>query len=250
MRIHIVATDSGHPHQSMTTYVVDDTIALDAGCLVQLSLAQQQRIQHILLTHVHLDHVAALPMFIDNVYRHGSECPTVYASDYSIHSLKQHVFNNCLWPDFLALATSESPFVRMVPLSDETPIDVDGLRVTPIPVTHPIPTYGFILEREGRRAALVTDTGPTERIWQVLSSDPPHLVLIDVSFPNRMSDLAVRSGHLSPQLLRRELEKLRRVVPTLAIHIKPAFYDEVTWEIEELNLPYVIPARVGETYEV
>ncbi|GIW90551.1 MAG: cAMP phosphodiesterase class-II:metallo-beta-lactamase superfamily protein [Pirellulaceae bacterium] len=250
MRIHIVATAESQPHQSLTTLVVDETVALDAGCLVQLPLAAQRRIEHVVLTHAHMDHIASLPMFLDNVYEFGPRCPSVYASRETLNAMSQHLFNDALWPNVMALGAAESPFVRFVELPAESPVAIGELSVTAVPLSHPIPTYGLVLERDGRRAALLTDTGPTHRIWEVLSSKPPHLLLIDVSFPNRLSGLAERSGHLSPKLLCCELQKLPHVVPTLAIHIKPPFYDEVVREIEQLNLPHVTAARLGETYQV
>lgn len=250
MKLFIVAVRPDAPAQAQSTFIVDDVLAIDAGCLLQLPLDAQRRVRHVLLSHAHMDHIGTLPMFLDNVYELGPDCPSVYASGYSIDVLQRHILNDRVWPDFVRLGGRESPFVRFVPLEPEQPVLVEGIQVTAVELSHTIPTYGFVLERNGRRLAVVSDTGPTERIWYLLRQSPPDLLLLDLSFPNSMEELANRSGHLCPRSFADELAKLGRAVRTLAIHIKPAFYEAVAQEVLALGLPHVSIARLGQTYDV
>ena len=51
-----------------TALLVDHDILIDAGTgLTTLTLAEMAQIEHVFITHSHLDHLAALPLMIDSV---------------------------------------------------------------------------------------------------------------------------------------------------------------------------------------
>ena len=255
MKIHIVPSSVGESsrHQILATYLINDSVAIDAGVLGLLSpLAAQRRVQHVFLSHSHLDHLATLPIFIDNVYVPGPDCPSVWGSPQVLENLQRDIFNDRLWPDMIRLSGEESPFLRLETLSAETPVEVEGLRITPIELKHVVPAFGFLVEELATKAAVmfVSDTGPTERIWEV-ANETPELkgIFLEASFPNSMRWLADKAAHLTPELFRDELAKLKRPVPVHVIHVKLAFESQILDELRALQLPNLVVAEPGTTLE-
>lgn len=231
-------TDDDVARQYAVTYVVNDCIAIDAGCLgVALPMHRQKQIRHVILSHSHADHTASLPLFLDNVYEPGPECVSIHASAATWEALRGDVFNERTWPALERIAASESPFFQPHPLEPESAIELAGLRIEPVLLDHAVPTVGFILEDfEGNQVAIVSDTGPTERIWERLRErSNVRAVLLDVSFPERLRWLANKSRHLCPSLAANEMRKCPRVQAWYAIHLKPAFFEEIRREVEQLN---------------
>jgi cAMP phosphodiesterase len=240
-------------HQILASYVVNDTVSIDGGVLGLLSpLEIQRRIQHVFLSHSHLDHLATLPLFIDNVYSLGPECPTVWAAADVLDVLQKHLFNDRIWPDMLRLSEEESPFLRMNPLSAEQAVEVNGLKVTPIPVHHVVPTFGFLVEEiaSGSSVLFVSDTGPTDRIWEIANLAPGlKAVFLECSFPNSLRWLAEKAMHLTPDLFRGELAKLHRPVPVYVIHVKLAFETQILAELADLGIPDLHIPEPGKVLE-
>ncbi|MEK6236926.1 MAG: MBL fold metallo-hydrolase, partial [Planctomycetales bacterium] len=131
----------------VTSFVINDVVALDAGALGHsLSLEEQIRIRHVFLTHSHIDHIASLPLFLENVYQTHDECVTVHASQAVLSALQQHLFNGVIWPDFIQMSQGSEPFLRLQTLEPGRSLQVEGLTVTPVAVTHPVPTMGFLID--------------------------------------------------------------------------------------------------------
>ncbi len=251
MRIEIVRSSNGDARlQFQITYLVNDVVAIDAGCLGIAPLETQHRVEHVFLTHAHMDHVASLPIFIDNVYRPGPQSVTVYGNAETIASLQQDMFNDRLWPDVLRLSRDESPFVRFQTLTMESAVEVGDLSLKPVALNHVVPTCGFLIsERRGATVAIVSDTGPTDRIWQLGAAAGLDAVLLDSSFPNNMRWLADKSLHLCPETFAAELAKLREPVRTMAIHLKPTYFDTIAAELQALKLPQLEIGEPGKRYE-
>jgi cAMP phosphodiesterase len=255
MKVHIVPSSVGDSsrHQILATYVINDSVAIDAGVLGLLSpLEAQRRVRHVFLSHSHLDHLATLPIFIDNVYLPGPDCPTVWSSPQVLETLQQDIFNDRLWPDMIRLSGEESPFLRLESLSAEQPVEVEGLRITPIELKHVVPAFGFLVEELASKAAVlfVSDTGPTERIWEVANlTHGLKGIFLEASFPNSMRWLADKAAHLTPELFRDELAKLCRPVPVHVIHVKLAFEEKILDELRVLQLPNLRIAEPGTTLE-
>jgi len=235
----------------VTSYVIDEVVAVDAGGLGFLGdLAAQRRIGHIFLTHSHLDHIASLPMFLETVFQSSDCCVTIYASAQTLASLRRDVFNDRIWPDFFSISENGGPrFLKIEVLEEGKPVEVAGLRLTPISVDHVVPTFGFLVEAPDAVIAIPSDTGPTASFWAIARAAANlKAVFLDASFPNAMEDLAMASQHLTPRLFAAEAEKLAREVSIIAVHIKPRYYDTVVAELNALNLKHVHVGTPGETY--
>lgn len=255
MKVHIVPSSVGESsrHQILATYLINDSVAIDAGVLGLLSpLEAQHRVRHVFLSHSHLDHLATLPIFIDNVYLPGPNCPSVWGSSQVLEALQRDFFNDRLWPDMIRLSAEESPFLRLETISAEQPVEIEGLRITPIELNHVVPTFGFLVEELATSGSVlfVSDTGPTERIWEVANQTPGlKAVFLEASFPNSMRWLADKAAHLTPELFRDELIKLQRAVPIHVIHVKLAFETQVLDELRALRLPNLFVAEPGTTLQ-
>lgn len=255
MKVYIVPSSVGGSsrHQILATYIINDTVAIDAGVLGLLSpLEAQRRVQHVFLSHSHLDHLATLPIFVDNVYIHGPDSPTVWGSPQVLEILQQDLFNDRLWPDMIRLSGEESPFLRLEELAAEQPVEVCALRITPVALKHVVPTFGFLIEElaTGVCVMFVSDTGPSERIWEVANQTPGLKgVFLEASFPNSMGWLATKAAHLTPELLRNELAKLERATPVHVIHVKLAFESQILDELQALKIPNLVIAKPGSTIE-
>lgn len=253
MKITLVESSVGHgPRQQiLASYIVNDSIVIDAGSIGFVSpLDVQKQVKHVFISHSHMDHLASLPIFIDNVYTPSPECPIVYGNADVLDCLQKHVFNERIWPDMIRLSTEETPFLKMEEIHTETKVEVDGVRITPVAVDHIVPAMGFILEDDEAAIAIVSDTNPTNRIWEVINQHQNlKAVLLEASFPNHMKWLAERAMHLTPELFAGELKKLKQPAQVIAIHIKTAFDEQIKRELAELNLPNLEIGEPGKTYE-
>ena len=152
----------------LSSYVIDDVVAIDAGGLGLIgNLSAQFQIQDIFLTHSHIDHVASLPIFLDTVFQSSDRVVTIHAGAPTIESLRRDLFNNRVWPDFIDMSEKGVPFVKVEVLEPGRPVEAAGLRLTPIAVDHLVPTLGFLVEAPGAALAIPSDTAPTDEFWRV-----------------------------------------------------------------------------------
>jgi ribonuclease BN (tRNA processing enzyme) len=160
------------------------------------------------------------------------------------------MFNDRTWPDFVALSEGAIRLMRLARLEPGRPFEVDGLKITPIPVNHVVPTLGFLVEDDHSAVVIASDTAPTELLWQHANA-APHLdaVFLEAAFPNAMSVLADLSKHLTPELFGREIGKLSKPVDVVAVHIKARFRDQIVDELRALNLPRLEIGEVGKAYQ-
>ncbi len=241
----------GPRQQILASYLINDDVVIDAGSVGFFSpLEVQKKVRHVFISHSHIDHIASLPIFVDNVYEQGPGCPTIYASRHTLSCLQSDIFNDRLWPDMVRLSMQESPFLRFIEAENEVSVDTGDVRVTPVLLDHLVPTFGFIVADDHSAIAIVSDTSPTERIWELINETPNlKAVFLEASFPNHMEWLAERAMHLTPALFSAEQAKLKPDVPVIAVHIKTAFDEQVKSELRALNLPRVQIADPGHTYD-
>ena len=244
-------TPGAEVNQFLTTFLVDDCVAIDAGSLGLLgSTDAQARVKHVFLTHTHIDHLASLPIFVENVFEAGVGCPTIYGGAEVLDCLQRDFFNGRVWPDFIGMSTPESPFLKLVLLEPGRPVEVEGLRVTPIAVDHLVPTVGVVVEGPGSTVVIAGDTGPTEAIWRAANASPNLKgIFLEAAFPDELGWLADASKHLTPGLFAGELAKIKRGVPVYAVHIKPKFLDRVKHELAALGLGEIRICLPGQSYE-
>lgn len=237
--------------QFLVSFLVNDTVAIDAGSLGLLAdLRKQERVRHVFITHEHIDHIATLPIFLENVYEPGPDCVELLAVPDVLEFIHRDVFNGRVWPDFFALSAGEDRFVRGTPLRGHEPVVRAGLTVSPVPVSHCVDTLGFLVD-DGRSAvAFPSDTGPTDVLWRYLVEAPRlDAVFLEVSFPNSHADLAATTGHHCPATFAAEVAKLGRDVRWIVVHRKARFADEIARELAALRLPNVELVKPGAAYE-
>jgi len=236
--------------QYLTSYLVNDVVAIDAGAIgFYQGPIEQAAIRHVFLTHTHMDHVASLPLFLENVAGFYPTPVTLYASEAAQESLRLDVFNGRVWPNFLELTHENGRFVNLATIQHGDSIELAGTRITPITVNHVVPTFGFVLEDETSTVVITSDTGPTEAIWERASQTPNlKAVFVECTFPNDMANLADRSKHLTPALLQGEMQKLPADTPFFAVHLRARCRDQVLRELQELKLPNLQVAKFGKPY--
>ena len=222
------------PKHRTTSFLVDDRLAIDAGAITgTLSLEEQRKIEAVVVSHAHMDHVRDLATIADNRCQQGGPTLTIAGTPATLEALQKHFFNNFLWPDFSKIETDLGPTIRFQPIAPDETTEVGGLEVTPVLVSHTIETAGFVIRSGNKSLGYSGDTGPTDRLWDVLKErDDLAALLMEVSFPNDHSELAHVSGHHTPKTLEKELEKLGgREIPVLLYHIKPVFQSPVEKEL-------------------
>jgi ribonuclease BN (tRNA processing enzyme) len=226
-------------------------VAVDSGCLGFYGTPeQQQAVKHLFITHSHADHTASLPVFVENVWTPSGDCPRIYGSSETLDAIRKHIFNNVMWPDFIERSRRMPPFLHLHPLQTEVPVDVNGLKVTPVRVNHVVPTFGYVVDDGDRAVIFGGDSGPTERLWAVAHQTPNlRAVLLEACFPNSLTSLAERSLHLTPQMFGGEVAKMPKGVKVLAVHIKVCYREEVISELRALQLPNLVIGESEKEYE-
>ncbi len=251
MKFKIVPSTRDGRHQLLTTYVVNDTLAIDAGAIaIGLSHEEQLCIRSIVITHAHLDHIFSLPLYLTDLYEEISEPVKLYATQSDFNALRQYIFNPRMWITLETMKNGHTELVSFQPIKSGQSFIAEGLKITPIPVTHTVQTHGLIVEDKETALLFTSDTGATERIWRAANACVRlGAIFIDLSFPNRLTELARVSQHHSPATLLEELTKIKPNAPIYAVHLKAAYRDQVIEEIEALNNPRIRVAEVGREYE-
>ena len=241
---------SASPPQYLSSALLNETIALDAGCLgLHGTPEQQAQIRHVLLTHSHLDHVAGLPIFLENAYDGRADGVNIYAGSETLDCLRAHLFNDRIWPDFVALSEEDWPFLRLVPFEAGQTIELNGLHITAVALDHVVPVHGFIIRDAGSSIVFVTDTGPTDAIWQAANALPNlKAVFLEATFPNELGWLAEVSKHLTPTTFAGEVGKLARPVRVVAMHLKARYQVEIAAQLRALSIAEVELAQFGKPY--
>jgi ribonuclease BN (tRNA processing enzyme) len=254
MRVQLLPSACGLPGpgpQFLSSYLLGEQIVIDGGSIgLQADLELQRRVRHVFLTHAHLDHVASLPLLVENVQEAGPECVEVLASAGTLAAIREDLFNGRTWPDFFALSTPAERFLSATLLEPMVPIERAGCRITPVPVTHGTDTLAMVVDDGAACLAFTADTGPTERVWEELAARPQvRGVFLECSFPQALAGLADRSGHLSPASFASQVARLPAGVRTLVVHRKAAHAAAIAAELDALGLPGVELAEPGRTYE-
>ena len=239
MDLHVLGCHGGEtPRHRTSAFLLGGKLAIDAGALTAgLMLADQCALEAVLVSHPHLDHVKDLATVVDNRVQSGAPPLLIVATKATLGVLREHFFNGLLWPDFSKIPSAQAPGIVYRELELEVPALVCGYTVRALLVSHTIETCAFVVTSpEGRTMAYSGDTGPTERLWEVLAVEKDlAAVLLEVSFPERERRLATTSGHLTPRLVEAELQKLGRPgLPVLLYHVKPVFQREVELECAQL----------------
>lgn len=236
MRLRVLGCSGGigGRHLRTTSFLVDNDILLDAGSGVgDLSLAELTRIDHVFVTHSHLDHVTSIPFLVDTVGGMRAKPITVHATAPTIEILRNHLFNWSIWPDFTEIPTSEAPFMRYEEVELGRTVTVDERAFTPIPAVHTVPAIGYHLDSGAGSLVFTGDTGPNDELWKVVNRiSNLKVLIIETAFSNKERQLAEVSKHLCPSMLADELAKLERRPEVWITHLKPGEIELTMEEIE------------------
>ncbi len=246
----LVMGPRGPLHCGTCGFLFNDQVLVDAGTIgSRLYLEEQKQIRLVLLTHLHFDHIRALPTLADNLVGEADEPVVIAAIPEVLKGLETHIFNGEVYPDFFRLPDPRRPVFVPHPLQVGREQLLCGLGVTPIAVNHLGPAVGFLI-RDGDTAVLMSgDTYETDDLWRAARERHDlKAAFIEASFPNEMGDLARVSRHLTPELLAREFAKLGKPdVPVYTYHLKPRFRDRIAEELRQLGIPNIAVMEEGQT---
>ena len=224
----------GGRHLRTTSLLVDHDILIDAGTgVADLSIAELAAIDHVFLTHSHLDHIASLPLMIDAVADRRSKPLTIYGKAEVLDILRKHVFNWLIWPDFAEVPNAVQPLMRYQAIEIGQNLVLDGRKFTALPAEHTVPAIGYQLDSGTASLVFSGDTGGCDAFWQAVNQigNLKHLI-IECAFSNREQQLALLSKHLCPAVLAEGLQKLTRACEIYITHLKPGQVELTMDEIE------------------
>jgi ribonuclease BN (tRNA processing enzyme) len=252
LKLRILGCSGGElPRHRTTCFLVDGKLAIDAGALTaSLPLRDLLAVDDIVLTHSHFDHVKDVPLLADLLVGRRRTPVRVHASTACAKTLRRSIFNGELWPDFTRIPHPRAPVLEIVTFAPGRTFRIGEYTVRSVPVHHPVESVGLVVS-DGRSAIAVSgDTGPTARFWTRVNAERRlKALLVELSFPSSLQELADLSGHLTPRTLAAELRKVERNgFPVLLYHLKPAHLAELKRELAALALPDVHVLRRGAEF--
>ena len=239
-----------------TAFLLGDDVLVDAGTGVgDLTLEELARIDHILISHSHLDHVLAIGLLADSVIRPreaaGRPPVQVQALAPTLAALRSHVFNGVIWPDVTRLPSAEHPVLELVTIEHGQRLLLGGKAIEVLSASHTVPACGFALEGPNGWWVYTGDTGPNPALWQRLREMKVEHLVIETAFSDDERQLARISRHLCPAVLGHELAQLdgplNASVNVHITHIKPGEMEAVMAQIALLATPHKVqPLTAGQ----
>ncbi len=239
MRLRVLGASGAEvPGYGLSSFLVDEALLFDAGSVTQsLTLPEQKKIRDIFVTHSHLDHIRDIGLLADNLILDNHQTTiNIYCLHDTFTAIKDHILNNIIWPDFSAIPSRDEPLLRFHTIMPLKEVKLQDYTILPLPVTHTVPAVGYLVS-DGRGEFVYTgDTGPSEQLWDALRGRRLSVLIVEVSFPNEMEDMAVRTGHLCPSLLRQSLERADLSCERVFItHIKPQYEERILEQLKEIT---------------
>lgn len=249
MKINVLGCYGGEmPGYATSSFLINNKVAVDAGAVTShLSLAQQPKISAILVSHTHLDHILEIGFLADNIFGKRDEPVEIYGIKESIEYMKKHFMNDRIWPDFTKIPTKENPVLSYRQVEPGKTFEVEGLECMAIPVEHTIPAVGYLISDKKSSMVYSGDTGPTKELWKK-AAELKNLkaVFIEASFPNNMEELAKQTGHLTPKMMGKEIDKIKlNNFKAYTFHMKPQYLKNLEEEIRNLAGPIKV-AKQGD----
>lgn len=236
MKVQVLGCSGGIGGKLRTTsMLVDDDILIDAGTgVADLSIEAMLAIDHIFVTHSHLDHIACIPLLVDTVIGMRQKHITVHATRETWDALKAHIFNWVIWPDFNAIPDEASPFLQYNEIHEAETVELGGRKITALPAVHTVPAVGFQLDSGNASLVFSGDTAGCDNFWvEVNAIENLKYVLIETAFSDGEYELASRSRHLCPSTLHQELKKLHRPAEVFITHLKPGEGQKIMREVAD-----------------
>lgn len=237
MKLRILGCSGGigGRHLRTTSMLADNDVLIDGGTgVADLSLMELSLVDHIFVTHSHLDHVATIPFIVDSVGGMRARPLTVYALPATLEVLKSHIFNWTIWPDFTQIPTPDKPFMQYRPIEVGETITLGSRRFTALPANHVVPSVGYHMDSGKGSLVFTGDTTTNDPLWKIVNRIANlRYLIIETAFCNRERELAVVSKHLCPSMLAEELAKLERSADIYITHLKPGEIELTMQEVEE-----------------
>jgi ribonuclease BN (tRNA processing enzyme) len=249
MRIKVLGCSGAEfPGDNAPGFLLDKRILFDGGSITNvLDKKSQLRIENIFITHAHLDHIKGIPFLADNmIIESRRHKVNILSISPVIRTIRKNILNSSVWPDFT------TTILRVVELKAGQSIRLGGYIITPFKVSHSVPAVGYLVEdRRKRRFFYTGDTGASDSTWKKIGKKHIHCLIIEVTFPSRMEEKAVTTGHLTPRLLKKELLKIGYLPEKIFItHLKPQYFKIIETELQRLKINNLRILKDRETVEV
>lgn len=223
MKLKVLGSGGGIGGERRTmALLLDDDVLVDAGSGVgNLSLEAMARIDHVFLTHCHLDHTAFLPLLADAAAFLRQRPLEVHALPETIAVLRENMLNGRLWPDYSALPSVDNPHIRFHPLHAGQPVPLGTRVITPLPAQHAVPALGYRIDSGAASWVYSGDTTFHASFWEGLAAmNNLKYLMVEVTFLNTNRQGAATSGHMTAELLVQGLKMLRQPVSLLIAHME------------------------------
>lgn len=223
----------GDAHRT-TALLVDDTVLIDAGTgVADLDVDALERIDHVFITHAHVDHIACLPLMLDTVGERRAKPLVVHCTVATEMILRAHLFNGALWPDFTRIPSRDRPFLRFAPLEEGESCAIGERIFRPLPAEHGVPAVGYHVATPRGSVVFGGDSTVCPAFWHAVAqiSDLRYLI-VETAFPDAKRELAIQSKHLCPSLLASQLPRHASGFRLLISHVKPGHADETMRELQ------------------
>ncbi len=217
-----------------TSLLVDDTILLDAGTgLTSLAVDELARIDHVFITHSHLDHVAGLALLVDAVQGRRATPITVHATERIVSALQRHLFNWVLWPDFAMIPDKASPSMQWSVVEHGATVTFDGCSLTSHAVNHTVGSAAYLVQNDRSGFLFTGDMASTPELWEAMRNEKRlSKIIVDCSFSDAEMELAARSMHFCPSSLIEDIHAVPDAVEFLIYHLKPGQEDLIMQQLE------------------
>lgn len=255
MKIKVLGSSGAEmPGHRPPSFLLDGKILFDTGSLTNILDAKKQwKIETIFITHPHLDHIMGIPFLADNLLfmKKGLHVKVISIPPV-IKAIKKNLLDGSIWPDFTIIPSMHEAILSLQELKPGESIRVNHYTITPYPVNHSVPATGYLVEDHREKRFFYTgDTGPSDTPWRHIGEKQIHCLIIEVSFPNRMEEIAIKTGHLTPRLLAGELQKIKHLPERIfIIHLKPQFFISIQKELRKLKLKNIRILKGGEVITV
>ena len=226
-------------HQHLCCLVINNQVTIDAGSLAMAASEEQKKnIRDVILTHAHLDHIAGLPLFIDDLFATLESPIRIHGLPEVIKALDQHIFNWVIYPKFSELKNRFGEILSYQEFSTNEPFEICGITFKAVDVNHKVPSAGFVVSDSSSKIAISSDTSEMETFWEIINAEKDlKALLIECAFPNELEEIADSSHHLTPSKLANELTKFKHQnCPVYVTNIKPRYREMVLAELASLKL--------------
>jgi cAMP phosphodiesterase len=226
-------------------------VLLEGGTVTSAFTPEEQSsITDIIISHIHLDHAKEIIFLVDNLAGRNTHAVVFSGLREIVEGVKRHIFNDLVWPDFSRLPNVEHPILKFRHIPEGRFTKLEKIEIKPIRVRHTIPANGYVIREPGVSIVYTGDTGPTQKIWrEARKMQDLKAILAETSFPNGMEELAIASGHLTPNLLETELGKVGRPqIPVFVFHMKPIYLEQISNELRMIKSYRIEMMHQNRTY--